>query len=74
MIIVGTVTSDHRFPSTSNLICHKSGATNAWGYDVSAACSGFVYANYGTAIYCLRAMQKGNCNRRGRYYVFDCEL
>ena len=27
MIIVGTVTSDHRFPSTSNLICHKSGAT-----------------------------------------------
>ena len=43
MIIVGTVTSDHRFPSTSNLICHKSGATNAWGYDVSAACSGFLY-------------------------------
>ena len=41
MIIVGTVTSDHRFPSTSNLICHKSGATNAWGYDLSAACSGF---------------------------------
>ena len=44
MVIVGTVTSDHRFPSTSNLICHKSGATNAWGYDLSAACSGFLYA------------------------------
>ena len=43
MILVGTVTSDHRFPSTSNLICDKSGATNAWGYDVSAACSGFLY-------------------------------
>jgi 3-oxoacyl-[acyl-carrier-protein] synthase-3 len=43
MIIVGTVTSDHRFPSSSNLICHKSGATNAWGYDLSAACSGFIY-------------------------------
>ena len=43
MIIVGTVTGDYRFPSTSNVICHKSGATNAWGYDVSAACSGFIY-------------------------------
>jgi 3-oxoacyl-[acyl-carrier-protein] synthase-3 len=43
MVIVGTVTSDHRFPSSSNLICHKSGATNAWGYDLSAACSGFIY-------------------------------
>lgn len=43
MILVGTVTSDHRFPSTSNLICDKSGATNAWGYDLSAACSGFLY-------------------------------
>ena len=44
LIIVGTVTSDHRFPSSYNLICHKSGATNAWGYDVSAACSGFLYS------------------------------
>ena len=44
LIIVGTVTSDHRFPSSSNLVCHKSGATNAWGYDVSAACSGFLYS------------------------------
>ena len=43
MIIVGTVTGDYRFPSTSNVICYKSGATNAWGYDVSAACSGFIY-------------------------------
>ena len=43
MILVGTVTSDHRFPSSSNIICHKSGATNAWGFDVSAACSGFIY-------------------------------
>ena len=44
LIIVGTVTSDHRFPSSSNLVCYKSGATNAWGYDVSAACSGFLYS------------------------------
>jgi 3-oxoacyl-[acyl-carrier-protein] synthase-3 len=44
MIIVGTVTGDHRFPSTSNIICDKSGASNAWGFDLSAACSGFIYS------------------------------
>jgi len=44
MIIVGTITGDHVFPSTSNIICDKIGATNAWGYDLAAACSGFVYA------------------------------
>jgi len=43
MIIVGTVTGDHRFPSTSNIICDKVGAKNAWGFDLSAACSGFLY-------------------------------
>ena len=44
LIIVGTVTADHRFPSTSNIICDKSGAKNAWGFDLSAACSGFIFA------------------------------
>lgn len=44
MIIVGTVTPDHRFPSASNIICDKSGATNAWGFDLSAACSGFIFS------------------------------
>ena len=43
MLIVGTVTPDMVFPSTSNLICAKLGATKAWGYDLSAACSGFIY-------------------------------
>ena len=43
MVIVGTVTADHRFPSASNIICDKSGAINAWGFDLSAACSGFIY-------------------------------
>jgi 3-oxoacyl-[acyl-carrier-protein] synthase-3 len=32
------------FPATSNVICAKLGAVNAWGYDLSAACSGFIYA------------------------------
>lgn len=44
MVLVGTITGDYRFPSTSNVICDKSGAKNAWGYDVSAACSGFLFA------------------------------
>ncbi len=44
MVIVGTVTPDMVFPSTANIICDKIGAKNAWGYDVSAACSGFIYS------------------------------
>lgn len=44
MVIVGTVTPDYFFPSTSNLVCSKLGMKNAWGYDLTAACSGFIYA------------------------------
>ncbi len=43
-LIVGTVTPDHVFPSTANIICSKLGMVNAWGFDLSAACSGFLYA------------------------------
>ncbi|MGN6435440.1 MAG: beta-ketoacyl-ACP synthase III [Agriterribacter sp.] len=43
-MIVGTVTPDTIFPSTANITCHKLGAVNAWGYDLAAACSGFLYA------------------------------
>jgi 3-oxoacyl-[acyl-carrier-protein] synthase-3 len=32
------------FPSTANLACHKLGAKNAWGFDLLAACSGFLYS------------------------------
>lgn len=44
MIVVGTVTPDMMFPSTACLVQNKLGATGAWGFDVSAACSAFVYA------------------------------
>ena len=44
LIIVATVTADMHFPSTANLIAHKVGAVNSWGYDLSAACSGFIFA------------------------------
>jgi len=42
-LIVGTVTPDMVFPATANIVCDKIGARNAWGFDVSAACSGFLY-------------------------------
>jgi len=44
VIIVATVTPDMFFPSTGNLIQHKVGAKNAFSFDISAACSGFIYA------------------------------
>ncbi len=43
LVIVATVTPDYPFPSTSNVICDKVGMKNAWGYDLIAACSGFIY-------------------------------
>jgi len=43
-IIVGTITPDMFFPSTACLIQDSIGAKNAWGFDLSAACSGFLYA------------------------------
>lgn len=50
-VICATVTPDMVFPATANIICDKIGATNAWGYDMSAACSGFLYALTTGAMY-----------------------
>ncbi len=43
LLICATITSDHPFPSTANLIASKAGIKNAWSFDINAACSGFVY-------------------------------
>jgi len=43
-IIVATVTPDMFFPSTACVVQHKLGAKGTWGFDLSAACSAFVYA------------------------------
>jgi 3-oxoacyl-[acyl-carrier-protein] synthase-3 len=43
-IIVATVTPDMFFPSTACLLQNKVGAVNAWGFDLSGACAGFVFA------------------------------
>jgi 3-oxoacyl-[acyl-carrier-protein] synthase-3 len=44
LIIVATVTPDHVFPATANLVADKTGCVNAFNYDLGAACSGFIYA------------------------------
>jgi 3-oxoacyl-[acyl-carrier-protein] synthase-3 len=50
-IICATSTPDMVFPATANLIGHKVGATNAWGFDLAAACSGFLFALSTGAMY-----------------------
>jgi 3-oxoacyl-[acyl-carrier-protein] synthase III len=44
LIIVATVTPDMMFPATACLVQDRIGATKAWGFDLSGACSGFLYA------------------------------
>lgn len=49
LIICSTVTPDMVFPATANIISDKAGLKNAWGFDLAAACSGFIFAlNTGT--------------------------
>ncbi|WP_462268168.1 beta-ketoacyl-ACP synthase III [Mucilaginibacter sp.] len=43
LIIFCTTTPDMPFPATANILADKIGAKNAWGFDLQAACSGFVY-------------------------------
>lgn len=59
LIITGTVTPDHNFPDTSNGVAHAIGATNAFGFDVNAACSGFLFSLATAASY----IQSGMYNR-----------
>ncbi len=44
LVICATITGDHPFPATANIISDKVGITKAWSFDISAACSGFIYA------------------------------
>lgn len=44
LLICATITPDRPFPATANIISRKAGLVNAWSYDISAACSGFVFA------------------------------
>lgn len=44
LIICATVTADMHFPATANIITHKAGLVKSWGFDLNAACSGFIFA------------------------------
>ena len=44
LLICATITGDYVFPATANIICDKLGIKNAFGYDINAACSGFIYS------------------------------
>src|SRR6185369_14818039 len=44
LVIFATVTADMTFPATANIVATEVGATNAFSFDMSAACSGFLYA------------------------------
>ena len=57
-IIIATVTPDMFFPSTACLVQHKLGCPGAWGFDVSAACSAFLYALQSGAQFIATGAQK----------------
>jgi 3-oxoacyl-[acyl-carrier-protein] synthase-3 len=57
-ILVATVTPDMLFPSTACLVQHKLGAKGSWGFDLSAACSAFLYALQTGAQYVSTGMHK----------------
>lgn len=59
LILVGTVTPDMLFPSTACIIQEKIGATKAWGFDVLAACSGFIF----TLITGAQFIESGMCKK-----------
>ena len=49
LVICATCTADYILPDSANSICHKSGLSRAFGFDLNAACSGFVYALFTAA-------------------------
>lgn len=58
LVICATVTPDMLFPSTANLIAHGNGMENAFCFDMSAACSGFLFALNTAAQYIVSGAQK----------------
>ncbi|HNW48637.1 MAG: ketoacyl-ACP synthase III [Bacteroidales bacterium] len=56
MLLCATVTPDMLFPATANIICDKVGIKNAWGYDINAGCSGFLFS-FATATSFIRSRQ-----------------
>ncbi len=58
LVICATSNPDYRFPSTGSIIAHKCGMTNAYAYDIQAACAGFLVALQDAAAYVRSGMYK----------------
>jgi len=58
-VIFGTVTPDMVFHASANIVCHKTGMQNAFGYDMNAACYGFLFALVTGAQF----IESGNCTK-----------
>lgn len=58
LVICATSNPDYRFPSTGSIIAHKCGMTNAYAYDIQAACAGFLVALQDAAAYIRSGMYK----------------
>ena len=58
LIVMGTITGDYPWPATACIVQNNIGATNAYAYDLSAACSGFVYALSSAADFILAGRGK----------------
>lgn len=59
LVICATVTPDYIFPATANIIAHETGMNKAYGYDIQAACSGFIYSLATAAMH----VQTGFCKK-----------
>ena len=58
MIICATSNPDYRFPSTASVIAHGCGTVNSYGYDIQAACAGFIVSLQAAAAYVRSGMYK----------------
>ena len=59
MVLCATVTPDMLFPATANIISDKVGIKNAWGYDINAGCSGFLFSLETAASF----IESGRCKK-----------
>ena len=67
LIIVGTITGDYPWPATACIVQRKLGAVNATAYDISAACSGFIYA-------LSNAVAQIECGKAKKVLVIGAEI
>lgn len=58
LLICATSNPDYRFPSTASIICKGAGLKNAYGYDIQAACAGFIVALEDAAAYVKSGLRK----------------